>query len=184
MASLSNSPIAVKGLGSVSKRRVLGDIPNAVNSPRRPPAASKRSRLDPEAKEDFDLDVQRPAKRQALTSKLTEYRTPRRRSANVGGEAIFEDSQTGRPTAFERKLIAAKNASLKPSQPSKQVKQTKSEEQALEGLRAWQRNTRRAFPSFVFYFEGLPDDTRRRYSKQLKALGAVSSLSCLLSTLH
>ena len=158
----------------MAQRRVpLGDIPNAANSPRRPSAATKRARLDPEAKEDNVFIGERPAKRQALTAKIVAPRTPRRQSIPVTGEAVFEDRKLGRPTAFERKLLAAKERAAAENQP-KQERHSRSEEDLLEDIRTWQRNTRRAFPSFVFYFEGIPDDVRRRYLKQIKALGAVS----------
>ena len=175
MASISNSP-GLSRVSNANQRRIpLGDIPNAANSPRRPSAAIKRLRLDPEAKEDFGIDEQRPAKRQALTAKRLAPRTPRRQPAPLAGEGIFEEKKTTQPTAFERRLRAAKETADRERQPQQhQERQSRSEEQVAEEIRAWRRSTQRAFPSFVFYFEGIPDETRRRCSRIVRGLGAVS----------
>lgn len=46
----------------------------------------------------------------------------------------------------------------------------------IEKIKAWQAHYRKVFPTFVFYFESLPEDSSAvRYQKQVHALGAVSS---------
>ncbi|KAL1954191.1 hypothetical protein VTO42DRAFT_1547 [Malbranchea cinnamomea] len=56
----------------------------------------------------------------------------------------------------------------------KSVKDVKAAEyQAdIESIRLWQKYYRKVFPSFVFYFENIPDDTRYKFSRQIAALGA------------
>ena len=52
---------------------------------------------------------------------------------------------------------------------------------SIETLLQWQSHYRKAFPDFVFYFESVPDDTRRQCLKDIHAFGAVcksSSASC------
>ena len=176
MASITRSLDLARVPNANQQRIPLGNIPNAANSPRRPSAATKRLRLDPEAKEDIGVDGQRPPKRQAVIAKRPAQRTPRRQSAPIAGEGVFEEKKNAHPTAFERRLRAAKETADRERQPQQQQeKQSRSEEQAAEEIRAWRRSTQRAFPSFVFYFEGISDDIRRRFSKVVKGLGAVSS---------
>jgi hypothetical protein len=86
------------------------------------------------------------------------------------------------PSAFEKKLVAARDKERQP-----QVKSVKGEKQSadtLDTIRQWQRHYRKAFPQFVFYFDSIPDDVRRKFSRQVIALGAVSSTSdsCFIST--
>lgn len=49
-----------------------------------------------------------------------------------------------------------------------------SNEKDLETIRQWQKHYRKAFPSFVFYFESLPDEVGLRFSRQILLLGGVS----------
>ncbi len=54
------------------------------------------------------------------------------------------------------------------------TKADKTEEENLEQVRQWQKHYRKLFPTFVFYFESIPEDARVTYTKQVTALGAVS----------
>jgi regulatory subunit for Cdc7p protein kinase len=67
------------------------------------------------------------------------------------------------PTAFQKKLEAARTA----------PKQTeKAQRENLETIRLWQRHYRKMFPSFVFYFESIPDDVKTKVLRQVMTLGA------------
>lgn len=46
-----------------------------------------------------------------------------------------------------------------------------------ETLRQWQRYYRKAFPTFVFYFESIPGDVRQKCVRQIMGLGAVCATS-------
>lgn len=155
-----------------ARRAPLSSIPNAANSPFRAvaAAASKRSRLDAGLQEDSNYDRQPPAKRQALELKSSNFQTPPRKQALAAGEdRLFNrKTQNKKPTAFERKLLAAREG----QQLEKVEKQEKATSE--EGIRSWQKHYRRLFPSFVFYFESIPDDVRLRCSRQIRSLGAVS----------
>ena len=171
MAVVLLSP-AQYNVGAMSHRRApLSDIPNAANSPYRAVAAatSKRSRLDAGLQEDPKYDRQPSAKRQALELRASNTRTPPPKQALTTGEdRLFnKKAQNRKPTAFERKLLAARDGH--------QLEKTEKQEKVTgeEGIRSWQKHYRRLFPSFVFYFESIPDDVRLRCSRQIRALGAV-----------
>jgi hypothetical protein len=46
-------------------------------------------------------------------------------------------------------------------------------------IHAWQRHYRKVFPSFIFYFDGLPVDLRVRFSRQAGLFGAVGPFDSL-----
>jgi len=47
--------------------------------------------------------------------------------------------------------------------------------EGAERIRAWQAHFKRMFPTFMFYFEGLPEESATKYHRQVQALGAVST---------
>lgn len=47
--------------------------------------------------------------------------------------------------------------------------------QGNSDVRAWQRHYRKAFPSYVFFFENIPADVLVKAQKQITSLGAVSA---------
>jgi regulatory subunit for Cdc7p protein kinase len=75
-------------------------------------------------------------------------------------------------TAFERKLIAAREKERQ-SQP-RGSKYEKTSAETMDNIRQWQRHYRKAFPGFVFYFDSIPTDVRSRSLREVLALGAVS----------
>jgi len=156
-----------------NRRAPLSSIPNAANSPYRTvaAAASKRSRVEAGLQEDLIYDGQNPTKRQALETRTSTFRTPpRKQPLLAAGDGLFgKRSQNKKPTAFERKLLAAKDV-----QEPQKIERPAGE--ALEGIRTWQKHYRRVFPMFVFYFESVPDDVRSRCARQIRSLGAVSLL--------
>lgn len=175
-------------LGSMSSRRVpLGNVPNAANSPFRSVAAAtfKRSRDQVEAQDDFPYDVQPRTKRQALEEGRTHSRISPRKPASQSTEARIFSKRTinAQPTPFERKLLASakdNKSTQKEEQKIEQRVQQRVERQgkasleALEDIRQWQRHYKRSFPTFVFYFESLPEEVRVKCSKWIRSLGAVS----------
>ena len=187
MAEISLSP-ALQRLGNMSNRRVpLGDVPNAANSPFRSVAAAtfKRSRDQSEAQEDLTYDLQPRAKRQALEDGRINLRiSPRKQTLQSAEGRIFSKrSINAQPTPFERKLLASakenKNIQRVEERIEQRVqqrveKQGKASHEALEDIRQWQRHYKRSFPTFVFYFESVPEEVRVKCSKWIRSLGAVS----------
>lgn len=186
MAEVSLSPAAHK-LGTMSSRRVpLGNVPNAANSPFRSVAAatSKRSREQVEAQEDLPCDLQPRAKRQALEDGRTNLRTsPRKQTLQSAEGRIFNRRPlNAQPTPFERKLLASAKENKVTQRVEQKIEQRvqqkverqgKASHEALEDIRQWQRHYKRSFPTFVFYFESLPEEVRMKCSKWIRSLGAV-----------
>ena len=168
MATVSLSP-AQQRLGNTPRRVPLSIVSNAPNSPFRG-QTSKRTRDQVEAQEEFPWNVQPHAKRQALEGEHVERRTSPRKSILKAAEArVFNKKSNAPPTPFERQLLAARD--LKAQQ--KVERQDKTNQSTLKGIKQWQEHYRRAFPMFVFYFEGIPEDVRIKCSKYARNLGAV-----------
>ena len=156
-------------------RRVpLSSVPNAANSPFRAvaAAASKRSREQLEAQEDLSYEYQPHPKRQALQEARTNLRVSPRKQALQSAEGRIFNRRTANatPTAFERKLLAARGERSQ----QRVERQEKASNEALDTVRQWQRHYKKSFPGFVFYFESVPEDVRVRCSRWVRSLGAVS----------
>ena len=172
----------------MSSRRVpLGNVPNAANSPFRSVAAAtfKRSRDQVEAQEDLSYDLQPRAKRQALEEGRTSLRiSPRKQTLQSAEGRIFNRRQVNaQPTQFEKKLLASAKENKVTQRVEQKIEQRvqqrverqgKASHEALEDIRQWQRHYKRSFPTFVFYFESLPEEIRVKCSKWIRSLGAVS----------
>ena len=163
---------------NMSTRRPLANVPNATNSPHRAglvPAKRVRSN---------QLEIpygQPPPKKQVMDSVEQDTRSPTRsRSTQFQGtdsKLFARRSNNANPSPFERKLVAARDK----ERQAPQMKTTKGEKPSadtLDTIRQWQRHYRKAFPQFVFYFDSIPEDVRRKFSRQVIALGAVSRVAC------
>jgi regulatory subunit for Cdc7p protein kinase len=159
---------------NMSTRRPLANVPNATNSPHRTgllPAKRARS---------TQLEIpygQPPPKKQVMDVAEQETRSPSRSRSTVQqsteSRLFARRSNNANPSAFEKKLVAARDRERQPV-----VKGTKGERPSadtLDNIRQWQRHYRKAFPQFVFYFDSIPEDVRRKFSRQVVALGAVSN---------
>lgn len=158
----------------MSNRRPLASVPGAINSPylSTGAAGSKRSRLDFDAQEDPTSLQPPPTKRQLFETYQSRLHTPpRRQTPQPAEDRVFSKRPTNsQPTAFERKLLAAKDR----PQSYQTERQEKTTAASLNGIRQWQKHYRRVFPDFVFYFESISEDVRVKYSKFVRILGAVS----------
>ncbi len=153
-------------------RRVpLGNVPNGANSPFR--TATKRSRDQVDTQGDFPWDLQPSVKRQAYELEKPPSRvSPRKHGLPSAEGRVFNIKKPSGtpPTTFERQLLALKEG----SKPQQRVeRQERSTEQAVKGIKQWQEHYRRAFPSFVFYFENIGEETRIKCVKYARSLGAV-----------
>lgn len=160
-----------------SRRVPLANVPNAANSPFR--SAPKRPRDQLDAQADFAWDLQPNAKRQALDLERPLKRTSPRRPGLPSAEGrVFSNKRPfgTPPTAFERQLIAVKE-----DKPEQRVeRQDRNTQQTVKGIKQWQEHYRKAFPSFVFYFENIAEEVRTKCSKYARMLGAVSFVqSCV-----
>ncbi|KAJ5991115.1 hypothetical protein N7522_011322 [Penicillium canescens] len=155
----------------MATRRPLANVPNATNSPHRSgPVPAKRSRST-------QMEIpygQPPPKKQVMEAIENDGRSPSRsRSAtaqNTDSKLFARRSNNATPSAFEKKLVAAREKERQPL--VKTIKTEKASADTMDTIRQWQRHYRKAFPQFVFYFDSIPEDVRRKFSRQVIALGA------------
>lgn len=175
-----------------TNRRALASIPHATNSPHRlAQSGTKRPR------QVVQQENEPPLKKQSLDKPSEEAAntTPRRRlppPSTAEGKVFESGNVNSTQNAFARKLVAAREnkSSFRAPRVDKPMienqdtnrltvtgRVTKSEKASLdnaENVRQWQKHYRKVFPTFVFYFESIPEDTRNKCSRQIASLGAVS----------
>ncbi|KAL4885675.1 Dfp1/Him1, central region-domain-containing protein [Aspergillus karnatakaensis] len=156
---------------NMSTRRPLANVPNATNSPHRVGLVpAKRSRTT-----SAQIDIpygQPPPKKQVVDAADTHSMTQSKTATIQGGtdsKLFTRRSNNAQPSAFEKKLVAAREKDRQSL--SKSTKQEKPPAENIS-IRQWQRHYRKAFPHFVFYFDGIPIDVRSKCSRQVIALGA------------
>ncbi|KAE8151372.1 DBF zinc finger domain protein [Aspergillus avenaceus] len=158
---------------NMTTRRPLANVPNATNSPHRAglvPAKRPRTANAP-----IDIPYgQPPPKKQVVDGTEYESRSPARsRPAtfqNPDSRLFARRSTNAQPSAFERKLVAARDRERQTQQRGARHERPSTE--TLDSIRQWQRHYRKAFPQFVFYFDSVPEDLRSKCSRQVIALGA------------
>jgi regulatory subunit for Cdc7p protein kinase len=153
---------------TMATRRPLANVPNATNSPRRAELVLKRARP---TRVEMPYG-QPPPKRQAMENMEYEPRSTTCQTTTTDSKLFARRSNNGNPSAFEKKLVAAREKERQPV--VKNVRVEKAPADTMDSIRQWQRHYRKAFPQFVFYFDSIPEDVRRRFSRQVSALGAVS----------
>ena len=157
MAAVS-IPVSPHAIGVMATQRLpLASIPNGTNSPypRKAVTPVKRTRSRSNAGENTP-----PLKKQ-LTDEKCPPKTPTHKatSARVDKKIQVERQIIGRTLKQDR---------------------TDADTQPLETVLQWQRHFRKVFPSYVFYFENIPEDTRRRCVRSIESLGAVCNQTILL----
>ncbi|MCJ1477812.1 hypothetical protein MMC13_006485 [Lambiella insularis] len=157
----------------MANRRVpLSNVPNAANSPFRAVAlaASKRSRMQVGSAEGGSHDEAPPAKKQIVEVNRANPRTPppRKQLQSVEGRGFSRRPQESQLTNFDKKLLAVKDKAVH----GKDVTTERAADETLEHLRQWQRHYTKVFPTFVFYFESVPDEARKQCTKHLGTFGA------------
>ncbi|KAL1986599.1 hypothetical protein VTN96DRAFT_6177 [Rasamsonia emersonii] len=156
-----------------TRRPPLASVPNATNSPHRGSnTASKRPRTGSQ----LDLAYgQPPPKKQLVDRDEVVTRSPTKSRTTIPSQSaeakVFSRrSNNGQPTAFEKKLVAARDKERQTQ--SKGSRYEKASAETLDTIRQWQKHYRKAFPSFVFYFDSIPADVRSRCTREILALGA------------
>ena len=147
-------------------RAPLSNLPNGGNSPFRPfTAPNKRLRSHSNVENEPAHEQSAPPKKKQVVERDKPLPcTPKKQ---------IQPAITKRQdVAAERKVLLAKERQIV-GRASKQ-ENTEAEDRSLETIRQWQRYYRRVFPSYVFYFESVPEDSRRQCLRSIFALGAVS----------
>ena len=167
MAAVSIPP-SPYDIGSMAGRRApLSNLPNAGNSPFRALTTSNkrlRSHSNAENENSYDQSAP-PTKKQLVERDASVPRTPRKQIQ----PAVSKRADVG---AVERKAPAMRDRQI----VGRITKQENNETQShcADTIRQWQNHYRKVFPSYVFYFESVPEDARRQCLKSILALGAVS----------
>lgn len=198
MAAVSIPPSPHSFSIMATRRAPLSSIPNAVNSPCRgavlaSTAVSKRSRSHSTVQQQHDVPYGEPppAKKQMLNKDYPQPRTPSRPRPIQPAEAHGFPRRTSNTqiTTLERKLMAAREKKHQATMEERAIKvemdqtafraqmEEKAINESIENVRQWQKHYRKVFPTFVFYFESIPEEARVRCSKQVTSLGAVSGSS-------
>lgn len=159
-----------------TRRAPLANVPNAVNSPFRNLTGTSAKRTRAQAGD--AVHGQPPSKKQIIEipDDDDENADPRRRtgvtvSALEKLEEPFAKRSNTQPTAFERKLAAAREKRFTSQQRPKE-RPHRVKEESLDSVRQWQRHYRRQFPQFVIYFDSVSDDVRSKTVRQIQSLGA------------
>lgn len=157
---------------AMSRRAPLSNLPNEVNS--NPyssitAAVAKRQRsLSTAQRETYG---QQPPQKKQIVEVL---RTPVRNSnsdskVNPSRRQATRTRTTATPPAYNN---GVGNNNSQQVQRKAVAKVVNDQQNSLESVRAWQRHYRRVFPSYVFYFESLPEDVAAKFQKQIQSLGA------------
>ncbi|KAI9657870.1 MAG: hypothetical protein M1831_004106 [Alyxoria varia] len=153
----------------MSSRRVpLANNPNAANSPYRASTASKRQRGLVDEFPDHERNPSPPKKRQ-----LVEFNSNGLRQHISIQDPECNSHPDKQPTArdsLKRKLLATRET----KQPAQRAPERNEAGSTAEKdlIRTWRKHYRKVFPTYVFYFDNLPDDVCLKASRQVTALGA------------
>ncbi|KAF2135890.1 uncharacterized protein K452DRAFT_157755 [Aplosporella prunicola CBS 121167] len=148
---------------TMTTRRVpLANVPNATNSPYRPPAAAAAKRPRPHAQDqrDFIYGQGPPNKKQIVEEGDADHRR----------HALLKRAGYSHPTALQKKLEAVRDG--KSAQKPVDKSHNKAVQDNYETIRQWQKHYRKVFPHYVFYFESIPAEARSKAVRQLLYLGA------------
>lgn len=175
MAAVFVPPSPQTSFAMSTRRPPLASVPNATNSPHR---GSNTAAKRPRTGSQLDLAYgQPPPKKQLVDRDEAASRSPTKSRTTISyqtikGKVFSRRTTNNQPTAFEKKLVAARDKDRQTQ--SKGSRYEKASAETLDTIRQWQKHYRKAFPGFVFYFDSIPADVRSRCIREVLALGAVS----------
>lgn len=153
---------------NMSTRRPLANVPNATNSPHRAGLVpAKRARSG-----QIEIPFGQPPPKKVVMDAVEQDRSRLIVHQGTESKLFARRSNNANPSAFEKKLVAAREKERMPQQKGSRTEKPSAD--TMDTIRQWQRHYRKAFPQFVFYFDSIPEDVRRKFSRQVVALGAVS----------
>ncbi|KAK3984596.1 Dfp1/Him1, central region-domain-containing protein [Cladorrhinum sp. PSN332] len=145
---------------STTRRVPLSNNPNVANSPMRAstaaPHGAKKIRSHAELLREEPYGQPPPAKRQMI-------------ERSVASPTRIKTTRTIVHRSTSRAAAAPASRATQTVQHYKDYKPSPSE---LDSISAWKNQMRERIPKMVFYFEGIPDESRTRLSKQVAHLGA------------
>jgi regulatory subunit for Cdc7p protein kinase len=143
-----------------SRRTPLSNIPNAGNSPfRGTPGSAKRARAQANSVRDVENSVVQPppSKRQAVEADSTGPVTPRKTRGD----------QSRNPVTPTQRQHASRTREFVRTQKQEHLGES------MEKLRQWQKHIEKTFPTYVFFFENVPEAARRECGRGIRYLGSV-----------
>ncbi|KAJ9607060.1 Cdc7p-Dbf4p kinase complex regulatory subunit [Cladophialophora chaetospira] len=155
---------------ATSSRRVpLASLSNATNSPHRSLTHSGTKR--PRSLANLQQENEPPQKRAAVEKSSRAPATPLKQSQPPMPEGrVFERSNgKNRSTAFQQKLVAAQNRDK--TAGSRVTRNAEGAPKEDNSMKTWQRQYRKLFPTFRFYFDGFSDEAKSRFLRPILALG-------------
>ena len=160
---------------ATSARRVpLASISNAANSPHRPltHSGTKRPRsLANLPQQENEPPLKRVAGEKNARAVHVPITPQKQAQPPVPEGRVFDRSHgESRSTAFERKLVAARDRERTAGMRAARTAEGQAEE---DTIKHWQRQYRKLFPTFRFYFDAFSDEAKARYLRQIHALGGV-----------
>lgn len=170
-SSTHTTPVATP----MSRRLPLNSVPQAVNSPlraRTTPStlAGKRQRQDAAVENATIDDEQPPSKKQHLNNTTgAPVPTPQ---TPVGQKIIVREKKGSVNRKVTKQKVAAE-ARPRGNGNDNETGRQEEEKNNMDEVKAWQRHYKRAFPTYVFFFENIPDEQGLRLIKQVKILGSV-----------
>ncbi|RPA82910.1 hypothetical protein BJ508DRAFT_325071 [Ascobolus immersus RN42] len=149
----------------MSRRLPLNNVPHAVNSPLKPRTvpsnySGKRQRQDAAVENDAPA-MEPPTKKQAMTANAAPQ-TP------VSQKTIVKEKRT----SVQRKVTKQKVTTIGTKEVGVVRQENAQERDTREEVLQWQRHYRKAFPTYVIFFENIPDEQGVLLYKQVKALGS------------
>ena len=169
-----------------TRRPPLANVPNATNSPhRRSLIPDKRARTDGSYAGE-QPSLKRLAIDETHQQENEEYYSPTRTKSTASAMDPKLLSRRSYDVQSDRKLAAMRDRDrqVKGNKPdnysNNNNNNNKMSVDTMDSIRQWQRHYRKVFPQFIFYFDSVPEDTRSKCSRQVLALGAVSSKSSFL----
>ncbi|KAB5566580.1 Dfp1/Him1, central region-domain-containing protein [Coniochaeta sp. 2T2.1] len=142
-----------------TRRSVLTSNPNAANSPIRANLGAtiggKRLRSHADLQREEAYGQPPPAKRQMTEHHGLQQRPSLRAPSTQRSSRPVAQRQVARGTAVEK--------------PSHQI--YKPSEKEIENVKIWQEQTKARFPKMVVYFDCIPEDERKKRSREVQKLG-------------
>jgi regulatory subunit for Cdc7p protein kinase len=116
---------------------------------------------------------------------------PRQPTVSLGEHAAYNESQMSKRRFVETDEPSLRLHGLPPKRSAQATtlqrrleaarvpppSRSKSTAEQAETVRQWQKHYRRIFPNFVFFFDNVQDESRKKFSTQIRLLGAVGHIN-------
>lgn len=159
-----------------SKRVPLANNPQAINSPLRlTVGGAKRTRDQLGDLKSYNEDQPPPKKKQVLETAQHGLQRTKAIPTNTGDARIFDTKVlNGAVSSFQKRLVASRDNRDSRTRVVEKELVEKAKATDKDVVKTWQKHYRKVFPTFVFYFESLPDEARHKSLRAIAHLGAVS----------